>query len=49
MSKHYFTSPVPSFAPREAYVFDTRESLDLYRELSQVSEEIEACRAKFLM
>lgn len=48
MSKTYFASPVPSFAPREAYIFDTKESLELYHELSQISEEIETCRANYL-
>ena len=48
MSKLYFSSPSPSFAPREAYVFDTAESLSIYEELSQISEEIEKCRAEFL-
>ena len=33
---------MPSFA-RESYAFDTLD-LDLYHELSQISEEIEKCR-----
>ena len=48
MSKFYFNSPSPSFAPREAYVFDTAESLSIYEELSQISEEIEQCRNNHL-
>ncbi|MBR2855604.1 hypothetical protein IKE99_01530 [Candidatus Saccharibacteria bacterium] len=36
---------VPSFAKREAYNFDVnKKSLDIYHELSKISEEIEKCR-----
>lgn len=38
---------VPSFAKVEAYNFDiTEESLEIYRELSEISEEIERCRLR---
>ena len=38
---------VPSFAKKEVYDFDTNdESLTIYQELSQIAEEIEACRLR---
>ena len=40
---------VPSFAKREAYNFvQDKESLEIYRELNQIAEEIEECRRKKL-
>ena len=37
---------VPSFARTEAYDFDaSRENFEIYRELSQIAEEIQQCRA----
>ena len=39
------TYQIPSFARAEAYNFEaTPESFDIYRELSQIAEEIERCR-----
>lgn len=41
------TLQIPSFARREVYSFDTtEESLKLFRELNEISEEIERCRLK---
>ncbi len=38
---------IPSFATREAYDFDTTEdTLEIYRELNNISEEIQKCRAR---
>ena len=39
---------VPSFAKVESYDFDaaTDESMVIYEELSQISEEIEKCRSR---
>lgn len=38
---------IPSFARAEAYNFEaTRESFAVYRELTEISEEIERCRAE---
>ena len=47
MSANYSNFEVPSFARREAYVFDTPESYDIYRELTAISEEIAQCRATY--
>ena len=42
-----YTYQVPSFGKQEAYNFvDDQTSLDIYNELSQISEEIEKCRLK---
>lgn len=49
MSKNYpdNTNAVPSFAKAEAYDFEeTRESLEIYRELNAIAEEIERCRLR---
>ena len=36
---------VPSFMKKEAYNFvEDKASLEIYRELSQIAEEIEQCR-----
>lgn len=36
---------IPSFARKEAYNFEaTAEYFDIYKELSQIGEEIEQCR-----
>ena len=36
---------IPSFARKEAYNFEaTVETFDIYKELSQIGEEIERCR-----
>lgn len=41
------TFQVPSFARKEVYDFDTTgEALDVYRELSQIAEELEECRSR---
>lgn len=38
---------VPSFARRETYNFDgTRETFEIYKELNEISEEIEECRLR---
>ena len=38
---------VPSFMKKEAYNFvEDKASFDIYRELSQIAEEIEECRRK---
>ncbi|MBQ2660789.1 hypothetical protein IJF93_01810 [Candidatus Saccharibacteria bacterium] len=38
---------IPSFAKREAYNFDaTKESLEIYKELNEIAEEIERCRLR---
>lgn len=38
---------IPSFAKPETYNFDvTDESFEVYRELSEISEEIERCRLR---
>lgn len=40
---------IPSFARQETYNFGTdKESLEIYRELSQIAEEIEKCRLRNL-
>ena len=48
MDTDKITFRVPSFAKPEAYVFEdtTDDSLAIYRELSEISEEIEKCRLK---
>lgn len=49
MQKNYSDFQIPSFARSEAYDFGARradESFGLYRELSQIAEEIEACRRR---
>lgn len=38
---------IPAFGKRQTVVFDTsKESFEIYEELSQISEEIEECRSK---
>ena len=38
---------VPSFARRKTYNFDgTRETFEIYKELNEISEEIEECRLR---
>ena len=38
---------IPSFAERKSYNFDANnESLEIYRELSLIGEEIEKCRLR---
>lgn len=38
---------IPSFARAEAYNFEAaRDNFDVYQELTQISEEIERCRAR---
>ena len=47
MPKNYSDFETPSFARREAYNFDTtKDSFEIYKELSQVAEELEQCRAR---
>ena len=47
MSINYSDYQIPSFARAEAYDFDTtRDSLEIYRELNQIAEEIERCRVE---
>lgn len=41
------TFQIPSFARAEAYNFETtKDSFEIYQELTQISEEIERCRAR---
>ena len=41
------TFNVPSFARRESYNFDaTKSDFEIYKELSEISEEIESCRLR---
>ena len=47
MPASYSGFRVPSFARSEAYNFEaTKDTFEIYRELSQIGEEIEACRAE---
>ncbi len=47
MPASYSGFKVPSFARAEAYNFEaTKDTFEIYRELSQIAEEIEACRAE---
>ena len=47
MQNDYSVFPIPSFVKREVYNFDTTsESLEIYRELNEIAEEIELCRLK---
>lgn len=47
MPINYLNSKVPSFARKEAYNFEaTHETFEVYRELTQIAEEIEACRVE---
>ena len=42
-----YSYQVPSFGKQETYNFaEDKASLDIYRELSQISEEIEECRLR---
>ena len=46
MQKNYSEYRVPSFAKRDAYLFEeaTKESFSVYQELNAIAEEIEKCR-----
>ena len=47
MQNSYSDFQVPSFAKREVYNFDApRESVEVFQELNQIAEEIEACRKR---
>ena len=47
MPEDYSSFNVPSFAKREVYNFDAdKNSFEIYRELSEISEEIEECRQR---
>lgn len=48
MQENYSTFEIPTFAKREVYDFGNPNNQDLtiYQELSQISEEIEACRLR---
>ena len=47
MQKNYSDFQVPTFARREVYNFDaTSDSFEIFRELNQISEEIEECRKR---
>ena len=47
MQENYSTFKIPSFAREETYNFEsTNETFALYKELSQISEEIEKCRLR---
>lgn len=45
MYENYSTSRVQDFASIEALDADARKSFELYNELSNISREIEQCRA----
>ncbi len=46
MRDNFFTSEnIPSFAPAQAYNFDSPADAALYQELTTISQEIERCRA----
>ncbi len=45
MQNSYSEYSVPSFAKKVTYNFDaSRDSFEIYKELSAISEEIEKCR-----
>ena len=47
MLENYFDSKIPSFAKTEVYNFDaTKETFKLYKELSEIDQEIDACRKR---
>ena len=47
MQKNSSTFSVPAFAKSEAYNFEiTRSTLEVYKELNAIAEEIEKCRAR---
>lgn len=47
MSENYSEFKVPSFAKREVYNFDAnKDTLEIYQELTAISEEIEECRLR---
>ncbi len=47
MPRVYSNSEIPSFARREVYNFDaSRDTFEIYKELSQIAEEIEKCRVQ---
>lgn len=45
MYEDYFTSKAQDFASIEAQDADARKSFELYNELTNISREIEQCRA----
>ncbi len=47
MQNNSSTFKIPSFAKREVYNFDTpKETLEIYKELNAIAEEIEECRSR---
>lgn len=47
MPEDYSEFKVPSFAKREVYNFDAnKDTLEIYQELTAISEEIEECRLR---
>ena len=47
MQKNSSTFNIPSFAKQEAYNFEiTQDTLDVYKELNAIAEEIEKCRLR---
>lgn len=47
MPENYSEFKVPSFAKREVYNFDAnKDTLEIYQELTAISEEIEECRLR---
>ena len=47
MQKKSSTFNIPSFAKQEAYNFEiTQDTLDVYKELNAIAEEIEKCRLR---
>ena len=47
MQKNSSTFNIPSFAKQEAYNFGiTQDTLEIYKELNAIAEEIEKCRLR---
>ena len=47
MQNNSSTFNIPSFAKQEAYNFEiTQDTLDVYKELNAIAEEIEKCRSR---
>ena len=49
MQENFSIFKVPSFAKRETYDFDAgKDFLNIYKELTNIAEEIEECRLRNL-
>lgn len=47
MLENYSTFEIPSFARAETYNFEANKAtFEIYKELNQIAEEIEKCRAR---